>query len=101
MGEGVTRQGGILFLIAVVENVSTTSSFLVLKVLEKVEKAESWLNDKEEEQVKKKPHEHPAFLSSDVPRQLEPMAVAFRKFERIPKPIVKYVWDSVRVFLIG
>lgn len=55
-------------------------------VLEKVEEARKWLSKQEDAQSKKKPHDEPAFLSSDVPKQMAPIEALVIKLGRKPKP---------------
>lgn len=55
-------------------------------VLEKIEKARSWLSDKEKAQNKKKPHEDPVFLSAEVPMQLLPIEATVLRLSKKPKP---------------
>jgi hypothetical protein len=55
-------------------------------VLEKVEEARNWLEDMEKKQSKKKPHEDPAFLSTDVPGKLLEAEKMIVRLSRKPKP---------------
>lgn len=55
-------------------------------VLSKVEEARKWLADQEKAQSKKKSHEEPAFLSTDVPKQLLPIETIILRLSKKPKP---------------
>ena len=55
-------------------------------MLEAIQKVDSWIEKKEEEQKTKPSHEEPAFESSEVPIQLKPVQTLFEKLIRKPKP---------------
>jgi len=55
-------------------------------MLEAIQKVDSWIEKKEEEQKTKPSHEEPAFDSSEVPIQLKPVQALFEKLIRKPKP---------------
>lgn len=55
-------------------------------ILEAIQKVDSWIEKKEEEQKAKAVHEEPAFDSSEVPLQLKPVQALFEKLIRKPKP---------------
>jgi len=61
------------------------------EVLDKVAEARKWIEEKEKAQSKKKPHEDPAFLSSEVPLQLKPIEALVVRLNRKPKPKPKKV----------
>merc|ERR1711991_1159010 len=56
------------------------------KLLDLVEKANKWLDDKEEAQSKQAVHEDPVFYSADVMPQLKTVSMTFEKLLRKPKP---------------
>merc|ERR1711916_45923 len=56
------------------------------KLLDLVEKASTWIDDKEEAQSKKPAHEDPVFDSADVMPQLKTIGLTFEKLLRKPKP---------------
>merc|ERR1711998_691245 len=56
------------------------------KLLDLVEKASTWIDDKEEAQSKKLAHEDPVFDSADVMPQLKTIGLTFEKLLRKPKP---------------
>ena len=56
------------------------------KLLDLVEKATTWLEDKEEAQSKQPVHEDPVFDSADVMPQLKTVSLNFEKLLRKPKP---------------
>ena len=56
------------------------------EVLDKVKVAREWIVGKEKAQSKKKPHEDPVFLSSEVPLQLKPIEAILVRLNRKPKP---------------
>lgn len=56
------------------------------KLLEAVEKAEKWIQDKLDEQAKVSAFEEPVFDSTDVPLQLKNLSIMFDKLARKPKP---------------
>ena len=55
-------------------------------LLDAVDKAEKWINDKEELQLTKASSEEPAFYSEDVPLQLKALAGIRERLLRKPKP---------------
>jgi len=61
------------------------------EVLDKVKEARKWIDDKEKAQSKKKPHEDPVFLSTEVPLQLKPIETLVVRLNRKPKPKPKKV----------
>lgn len=57
-----------------------------VSVLEKVEEVRKWILDMEDAQSKKQPHEDPAFLSEDVPKQTSSIEALVLKLSKRPKP---------------
>jgi len=55
-------------------------------VLDKVEEVRKWIDDKEKQQSKKKPHDEPAFLSEEVPLQIKPIQSIVVRLNKKPKP---------------
>ena len=68
------------------------------KLLEAVEKAEKWIDDKLDEQSKKSPFEDPVFESTDVPLQLKNLSILFDKLAKKPRPAPPIV-DKVLIIL--
>jgi hypothetical protein len=59
-------------------------------ILDQVKKIQKWADDNEKKQDKKKPHEDPVFLSTDIPEQFVPLEKAVVKLGKKPMPkIVK------------
>lgn len=58
----------------------------IAKVTKAIKEATTWLEKREKEQAKKKPHEEPAFLSSEIPAQFEPIETLVLRLSRKPKP---------------
>jgi hypoxia up-regulated 1 len=58
----------------------------IAKVTVKVKEATTWLEKREKEQSKKKPHQEPAFTSADIPPQFEPVESLVVRLSRKPKP---------------
>ena len=56
------------------------------EVLKQVEEVRKWADEKEKKQSKKKPHEDPAFLSSDIPPQVLPIRQKVKFLNKRPKP---------------
>lgn len=64
------------------------------EILDQVKTIQKWADDNEKKQSKKKPHETPVFLSSEVPGQLKPLERAVVKLGKKPKPIEKKAKDT-------
>jgi hypothetical protein len=58
-------------------------------VLDQVKKIQKWADDNEKKQDKKKPHDDPHFLSTDIPDQFAPLERAVVKLGKKPKPKVE------------
>jgi hypoxia up-regulated 1 len=58
----------------------------IAKVMVKIKEATTWLEKREKEQAKKKPHQDAAFLSTEVPAQFEPIEALTLRLSRKPKP---------------
>ena len=56
------------------------------EVLGQVKVVREWIAGKEKAQSKKKPHEDPVYLSSEVPLQLKPIEAILVRLNRKPKP---------------
>ncbi len=56
------------------------------KVLDGIEEVRKWIEDKEKAQKKKKPHDEPAFLSTEVPEQSKSLETMVVRLNRKPKP---------------
>lgn len=56
------------------------------KVLDGIEEVRKWIEDKEKAQKKKKPHDEPAFLSTEVPEQSKSVETMVVRLNRKPKP---------------
>jgi len=56
------------------------------KLLDLVEKASTWIDDKVEAQSKQPAHEDPVFESADVMPQLKTVGLTFEKLLKKPKP---------------
>ena len=56
------------------------------EVLEGVETARKWIKDNEASQKKKKDHDEPAFLSTDVPKQTLDLEIKIVRLSKRPKP---------------
>lgn len=57
-----------------------------VKVTEKVDEVKKWLEKKEKEQSKKKGHDEPVLLSTDIPFQFEPIETLVLRLSKKPKP---------------
>jgi hypoxia up-regulated 1 len=58
----------------------------IAKVMVKVKEATTWLEKREKEQSKKKPHQEPAYTSADIPPQFEPVESLVMRLSRKPTP---------------
>jgi hypoxia up-regulated 1 len=58
----------------------------IAKVTVKIKEATTWLEKREKEQAKKKPHQDAAILSSEIPAQFEPIETLVLRLSRKPKP---------------
>jgi hypoxia up-regulated 1 len=58
----------------------------IAKVTKEIKVATTWLEKREKEQAKKKPHQEAAFLSSEIPAQFEPIETLVVRLNRKPKP---------------
>jgi hypoxia up-regulated 1 len=58
----------------------------IAKVTKVIKEATTWLEKREKEQAKKKPHQDAAFLSSEIPAQFEPIETLVLRLSRKPKP---------------
>jgi hypoxia up-regulated 1 len=58
----------------------------IAKVTVKIKEATTWLEKREKEQAKKKPHQDAALLSSEIPAQFEPIETLVVRLSRKPKP---------------
>jgi hypothetical protein len=58
----------------------------IAKVTKKIKEANTWIEKREKEQSKKKPHQEAAFTSADIPAQFEPIETSVMRLSKKPKP---------------
>lgn len=68
-----------------------------MSVLQLVEVTRKWLEDNEKAQSKKKAHEEPAFESSEIPFQLQPIETLVARLNRKPLPKVDKKNETITV----
>jgi hypothetical protein len=58
----------------------------ITKVTKLIKEATTWVEKREKEQSKKKPHQDAAFVSADIPAQFEPIETLVVRLSKKPKP---------------